>query len=335
MIFFSPVQLHELSMRLRDRWRLRRLLEGGRLTVLSPIIFSGEYRSPYVRRANRLVLELVTRHLRHTDKLIYMTNSPFSSPLLPWLRPRAVIYDIIDDFCAFDWAPPEGHELEDQLIEATDLAFAGTGYLRERYADRLPGLEFLPSGVQYNRMTEPRSEPPDLSPLPRPRILYIGTMNDRLDGALFAELARTFPEGSIVAVGPRHGTFTPPALPANVHFLGLKPHADLPGYYQHCDLGIMPFADSPAARAINPVKTLEYLACGLPVLSTPIPDVLRYYQGVVRCEPPENWSRAARELIDQNNCQAVAQRRLFAQGRSWKRLVTDMEREIRNLESTF
>lgn len=332
VIFFSPVQLHELTQRLWDRWQFLRVLEGGRLVVISPLIFSGEYRSPAVRRINRLLMKILVRHLRDYDKLIYMTNSPFAPDLGEFLQPSAVLFDLIDDFCAFNWAPPGSREQEAKLISMTDLAFAGTGFLQKRYQDRLQGLEFLPSGVRYSFLTTPVAEPEDIASLPRPRILYIGTLNDRLNGELFGALAREFPGGSVIAVGPRHETFRAPDLPSNVHFLGLKPHTELPGYYQHCDLGIMPFADNDAARAINPVKTLEYLSCGLPVLSTPIPDVLEYYPGVVRCELPEAWPAAARELLEGNDCAASATRQLFAQDRDWSQLVLAMERQIRRLE---
>ena len=39
----------------------------------------------------------------------------------------------------------------------------------------------------------------------------------------------------------------------------------------------MPFAMNDATRYISPTKTPEYLAAGLPVVSTPIRDVVRPY----------------------------------------------------------
>lgn len=225
--------------------------------------------------------------------------------------------------------------MEDQLVRAATLGLAGTGTLQEQFADRFPELEFLPSGVNFQRMTAPQAEPADIADLPRPRLLYVGTLNDRLNGELFQVLARQHPTGSIVVVGPRHGTFQAPELPPNVHFLGLKPHEALPGYYQHCDMGIMPFADSPAARAINPVKTLEYLACGLPVLSTPVPDVVKYYPGVVRVAEPGEWAMASKELLDGNSEQARTARVDFARNRGWDRLVLQIEQKLRRLEAGF
>lgn len=334
VIFFSPVQIHELAARLTGRWKFCRRLRGGRLTVLSPVIFSGEYRSPAIRRVNRRILRIIASRAVGASQPIFMTNSPFSSFLLPTLRPRRVVFDIIDDFSAFSWAPREARSSERYLISQTDLAFAGTGYLKRLFAGQFPDLEFLPSGVKLNTLTKPAAEPDDLTALPHPRILYVGTINDRLNPELFRALAREFPQGSIVAVGPCHGTFSTSGLPKNTHFLGLKPHGALAGYYQHCDLGIMPFANIPAAHAINPIKTLEYLAVGLPVLSTPIPDVVEYYADVVRAEEPGAWRRAARELIDQDTDEAAEVRRRFARNRGWRRLTDRIEQELRRLEGS-
>ena len=331
VLFVSPVQLHEWTERLSSTWEFCRTLCGGRLVVLSPLIFSGEYRVRAIRRLNARLLRRLLAPLRGRGAT-FMTNTPFCWHLVPWLHPRRVVYDLIDDFCAFEWAPPEGRALERKLLRRADLVLAGTGALQRQYRRAFPGLEFLPSGVQFERLTAPAPEPEDLAPLPRPRLLFVGTLNDKLDGALFRDLAEGFPAGSIALVGPRHETFRAPPLPPNVHHLGLKPHSALPGYYQHCDLGLMPFADSPAARAINPIKTLEYLACGLPVISTPIPDVVEYYKGVVSTAKPPDWVEEARRLLEQNNGEEQARRREFARGRSWDKLVRRMEEMIEPLE---
>jgi glycosyltransferase involved in cell wall biosynthesis len=69
---------------------------------------------------------------------------------------------------------------------------------------------------------------------------------------------------------------TLPRLP-NIHWLGGKPYADLPQYLSHLDMGWMPFAMNESTRFISPTKTPEFLSAGLPVVSTPIRDVVRPY----------------------------------------------------------
>jgi UDP-galactopyranose mutase len=71
----------------------------------------------------------------------------------------------------------------------------------------------------------------------------------------------------------------PDSLPKarNIHYLGMKPYAELPAYFSGWDAAMLPFALNEATRYISPTKTPEYLAAGLPVISTPIKDVVRPY----------------------------------------------------------
>jgi UDP-galactopyranose mutase len=78
----------------------------------------------------------------------------------------------------------------------------------------------------------------------------------------------------------------PATLPRvdNIHYLGLKPYADLPAYFSGWQIGMLPFALNDSTRFISPTKTPEYLAAGLQVISTPIRDVVTPYGdlGLVR-----------------------------------------------------
>jgi UDP-galactopyranose mutase len=71
----------------------------------------------------------------------------------------------------------------------------------------------------------------------------------------------------------------PAALPQrpNIHYLGQKAYAELPAYLSGWDVALIPFARNEATRYISPTKTPEYLAAGVPVVSTSIRDVVRPY----------------------------------------------------------
>ena len=84
--------------------------------------------------------------------------------------------------------------------------------------------------------------------------------------------------GPVVKIDPA----TLPRRP-NLHWMGPKAYHELPAYLAGWDIGIMPFALNEATRFISPTKTPEFLAAGVPVISTPIKDVVRSYgeQGLV------------------------------------------------------
>jgi UDP-galactopyranose mutase len=87
---------------------------------------------------------------------------------------------------------------------------------------------------------------------------------------------------------------------ANIHYLGGKSYDELPGYMAGWDLAMMPFARNDSTRFISPTKTPEYLCAGLPVISTPIRDVVRPYgeQGLVHiAETPAEFIAAAEKAF--------------------------------------
>jgi len=63
----------------------------------------------------------------------------------------------------------------------------------------------------------------------------------------------------------------------NIHYLGPKKYAELPNYISHWDIAMVMFAINESTEFISPTKTPEYLAAGLPVISTPIKDVIKPY----------------------------------------------------------
>jgi len=325
VLFVSPVQTHQVAGPLRGRWQPLRWLQGNRLAVACPLILSGEYRARPIRALNARLAGRFIRPLVPGREFAFLANTPFCWPLIEGLDPRAVFYDLMDDFCAFEWAPPEGRTQETRILARASGVLAGTHALLEQFRPRFPSIRFLASGVDFAKLTRPAPEAPELSGLPRPRLLYVGTLNDRLSGDLVAAAARAFPDSPLVLVGPRRATFRAPRFPANVIELGLRPHDDLPGFYQHCDIGLMPFADNEAARAINPIKTLEYLACGLPVVSTPIPDVRRFYEPPVVVAGPGEWTDAIRRALSSDTPAGRTARVEFARGRSWDAMTRSLE----------
>ncbi len=125
----------------------------------------------------------------------------------------------------------------------------------------------------------------------------------------------------------------PATLPKrdNIHWLGSKPYAELPTYLRHWDVGFMPFAINEATRFISPTKTPEFLAAGLPVVSTPIVDVVRTYgnRGLVRIADREDMERQVRAALaaPKEELRAAADR--FLATMSWDQTWSDMSKHLK------
>src|SRR6185369_5292351 len=199
----------------------------------------------------------------------------------PEISPRAVIYDCMDELCMFRGAPPQLRALEERLLARADLVFTGGVSLFEAKRHLHSRMYPFPSGVDVPHFKQARDLPGDFrehSQIARPRLGYAGVIDERIDLALMDEVARMRTEWYFIMIGPtaKIGEDTLPQR-TNIHWLGMKPYEDLPRYFAGWDAGIMPFALNDATRFISPTKTPEYLAAGLPVISTAIRDVVRPY----------------------------------------------------------
>jgi UDP-galactopyranose mutase len=197
---------------------------------------------------------------------------------------EAVVYDCMDELSAFRFADPALVAREGELLARADVVFTGGYSLWEAKRDRHPNCRPFPSAVDAAHFARARAglaEPADQAPLSRPRLGFYGVIDERIDLPLIDAVAAARPDWSLVMIGPV-AKIDPAELPrrANIHWLGQRGYGDLPAYLAGWDAALMPFAINAATRFISPTKTPEYLAGGLPVVSTPIVDVERHYGGI-------------------------------------------------------
>lgn len=289
VVYVSPVQLHNWFWQLGRRFKAVQVFEqaaGGVLLILSPLIFSGHFKSRVVHSINSwLMAGQLTQMLAKSDAVYCISNTPFMCEVIQRLffrperaaRLRRLVYDVIDDFTVFEWSPEFGKEMDAALVRMADAVLTGTQQLaKSRYQ-----ATFIPCGVDFKAFSAAKSAPADIADLRKPIIGYFGTISERVDLDLIAELCEKFIDASVVLIGPVH--FQQHGIPhkPNLHYLGLKSHSEIPAYAQAFDMGLIPFRLTEATLQLHPVKTLEYLAAGVPVVSTALPDVEYFYAGIV------------------------------------------------------
>lgn len=252
--------------------------EGAGITVAVPRLPAG-----LVGVARDLAVQgLLDAHLAgSTAKLIRWYYTPMMLPFSRHLAAACTVYDCMDELKNFRFAPPELVPLEQELFGLADLVFTGGYSLYEAKRDSHPSVHPFPSSVDAAHFAQGRGlveDAPDQAGLPHPRLGFYGVIDERMDLELIAAIADARPDWTIVMVGPVV-KIDPAELPqrANLAWLGPKSYAELPNYAGGWDVALMPFAINEATRFISPTKTPEYLAAGLPVVSTPITDVIRHY----------------------------------------------------------
>ncbi|MGE5422110.1 MAG: glycosyltransferase, partial [Ignavibacteriales bacterium] len=114
--------------------------------------------------------------------------------------------------------------------------------------------------------------PPEVRDITAPIIGYYGSISSWFDIELIEQVADTFSHCQVVIIGPGSDKVNRSGR-HNILSLGYKSYSDLPHYAQLFDVALIPFRVSPLTEAVNPVKMWEYLAAGLPVVSSALPEV--------------------------------------------------------------
>lgn len=256
------------------------------LMVVVPHLLPGTGPDEAVNQQRVLLDQLLTEQRIQNYALWYYT--PMALPFSDHLRPRLTVYDCMDELSAFMGAPQSLIEQERRLMNRADVVFTGGYSLYEAKQKRHPRVFAFPSCIDYDHFSQtqtggsrqPLPDPADQQAIAGPRIGYSGVIDERLDLALIAEVASRRPDWQFIFLGPVV-KINPDELPQgpNLHYLGMKNYAELPAYFSNWQAAMMPFAINEATRYISPTKTPEYLAAGLPVVSTPVRDVVRTYGG--------------------------------------------------------
>src|SRR5918997_1919621 len=270
------------------------------VTVVTPLLPIASEQYGFGNHVNGQIARLLEPFVRPGMNPILWYYTPMALGAEPAsVRPRLTVYDAMDDLASFRAAPPELRIREARLLSTVDLVFTGGPTLYRQRRDMHPSVHCFPSGVEAAHFASTRAVPHEgLANQRRPILGYYGVIDERLDLDLLAEIADLRPDWTIALIGPvaKIDESTIPVRDNIVRF-GQQAYDDLPAFLACFDVALMPFARNEATRAISPTKTLEYLAGGKPVVSTPIADVITLYGDVVQIAATANEVVAAAEMV--------------------------------------
>jgi glycosyltransferase involved in cell wall biosynthesis len=292
------------------------------LTVVVPQLPDGLSEQERVEEQRRALDQLLQSEGIQDYVLWYYT--PMALAFTSHLNPCAIVYDCMDELSAFRGAPAVLKEREAALMSRAHLVLTGGQSLYEAKKHAHSNIHPFPSSVDvahFGRARRIVNDAPDQADIPHPRLGFFGVIDERMDLGLVAEVAGARPDWQIVMLGPvvKIDPATLPQRP-NIHYLGPKSYQELPAYVAGWDVALLPFARNEATRFISPTKTPEYMAAGLPVVSTSIRDVVRPYgqQGLVRiADASADFVAACEAAMEESRQQRLAQHDAFLRHLSW------------------
>ncbi|WP_254606672.1 UDP-galactopyranose mutase [Sphingomonas bacterium] len=282
-----------------------------------------------------MLVDTAVAPARAGDPLLWF-HTPMMAGFATHLKASAVVYDCMDELSAFRFADPALAANEARLMARADVVFTGGHSLYEAKAGRHHDVHAFPSAVDTRHFAAARNGPAipaDQASITGPRLGFFGVIDERIDLALLDAVAAARPDWSLVMIGPV-AKIDPAALPrrANLHWLGARSYAELPACLAGWDVALMPFAINAATRFISPTKTPEYLAGGLPVVSTPVVDVARQYGALdavgIAGDAAGFVAACERALALPKNGAWLTQADRLIAGHSWDRTFADMKTRI-------
>ncbi len=282
--------------------RLTRLLpwnwfreEKDNLWIYSPMLLS-LYRFPrYIQYISwRIALRQIRAICRRLGfrNIVLWVYSPEDVRAVDRLGESLVLYDCVDNYAATPYYMRSKRRarylkrLEERLLQRADIVATTSQPLWEEKKAFNPNTHFVQNVGDAKHFQQAMDEktpiPADITRIAKPIVGFIGAVNDhKVDFALLDHMAQGHPEWQIVLIGPIGGwggktdTSTLDHHP-NIHLMGKRPYDQLPGYIKAFDVCIIPYNLNAYTQGVFPIKFMEFLATGKPVVTTALPSLVEY-----------------------------------------------------------
>jgi glycosyltransferase involved in cell wall biosynthesis len=333
----SGRDLAKLKRKLAEVARGARNVEND-LWVATPLVLPLPHNAA-AHAINRQLVRATVKALRlrlGIEQFQLWTFLPTTAPYVGELGEQLSVYYCVDEWSLFPYLDRERTAAAERaLLAKVDAVFAVNHALAETKR-RVNGATFVaPHGVDHalfaRALDDATAVPADLAALPGPRLGFYGTLREWVDVDLLAHVARAPPQRSIDLVGQQLADASALRELPNVHLLGQRPHRELPAYCKGFDVGLIPYRIDDRMPFVNPLKLREYLSAGLPVVSTPVPEVQRYATACRIAHTPEAFVAAIDAALREDTPAARGARSAAMKNETWAARVAEVENHIEDI----
>lgn len=312
----------------------RRVANG--IYVLSPLQIPAGHHKPIYSTINRFLLKsaisLAIRRRKLIKPLIW-TYHPFMLEVIEGMNNSGLLYHCVDDLAFMPGLNAQAFRLaEKRLLIRADIVFVTAMTLLHMCRKLNRNTHYLPNVVDLDHFGKAFKEipiPPDLNEIPEPRLVYHGVLSDfKIDFELLLSCVKNQPAWQWVFIGEepegQHSSLFAElsALP-NVHCLGYKDYEVLPNYLRGMQVGLLPSLNNNYTRSMFPMKYFEYLAAGLPVVSTRLAFTESNSEGIVIGDDPEQFISAIKAQLAAGRL-TIQQAQEFVGENTWKNRTSKM-----------
>lgn len=265
--------------------------------------------------------------------MLWISN-PLIIDIASRIHLKTTVFDAIDNLLVHPQMRRWNKKIKEAYAWVTkkaDIIFIGSENQRNLFNNK-SNIKLLTNGVDEIFFKNPCSTiPADFMNITHPIIGYCGAIQNRLNTNLIYEAARTLPQYSFVFVGPVISKDHISILKGlkNVYFLGTKRFNEIPSYISQFDVAIIPHEVNEFTESMNPLKIYEYLACGKPVVTTPVYGSSQFKNYIYIAENPNEFITCLKTSIDENSDIKSDMRKKAVEKFSWTLIINDCLRELK------
>lgn len=250
---------------------------------------------------------------------------------LSHLSPRFTVYDVTDDYEFYARNEKERaitQRLEAKLAGRADRIFTTTTALADKLRTINQNVLNIPNGVDKAFFDTPSKEKMPLAEIASPRIGYIGIVASWMDFDLLEKLGQRWP-GQIIIIGPVKSEVKARfhAIPGLVHIDHI-PHLDVPRYLAAFDVCILPHQLTELRHRADPLKLVEYLASGKPIVTVALRSAMPYRDLMDLADNHDSFLASVTDRLKNPNADLASARRAAARLRDWDQLYDQVRQHL-------
>jgi glycosyltransferase involved in cell wall biosynthesis len=309
------------------------------MVQITPLVIPAPGHAWLKRINERLIVRAIGRALAQLgdagDRPVQVwTFAPDTAFLAGKFREERFVYYCVDEHAQFEGFDPHYVTREERAqIDVSDLVITTSAALFESKSWLHPHTYLVRHGVDTAHFAQALEEdlpaPAEVSDLPHPVIGFFGVLHHWIDCELLAAVARQRPQYTFLLIGEVLTDVARLRALPNVRLVGRRPYASLPAYCRMFDAAMLPFKHVAMTRSVNPIKMREYLAAGLPVISTPLPEARIYEPDITIAQGADAFALACDRVLCENGrtrghrltTEARRRRARRVAGDSWEAVV--------------
>jgi len=292
--------------------------------------------SKTIRKINeRILTRTISKAIKRYDFFnpVLITSSPLIGNILGNIGETSSHYFCLDDYLHFDGAFKSLLELEKEMLTKISTCFAVSELLVDSKKTKSGRNYFLPQGVLIEHFTKSKEKIPlELRSLKKPVIGFFGLISEWIDLELIVFSAKKLPNFTFLVIGKPSVNTSIFNQASNIKFIGEIPFNELPNFASVFDVGIIPFKINELTIACNPLKLLEYLSLGIPVVSVNLPEVRKFKSHVGIADNYDDFVNQIKMAVQKDTEQKRKERLSVAEKYSWESITQNICEKILFIE---